>query len=129
MKRKRDKKGRFLPIHGGYSGQKKPSIQRYLTTVRRGLIFDLGGRDRISTAQWVLIDAVVNMLSVCRAIEDHVKDKIMSGDNLHPSLGNHYLAYRNSIRHHLTSLGIEMKDVYVPTLAEIIDNIEKDKKK
>lgn len=96
--------------------------------VRRGLISDLGGRDKMSTAQWVLVDAVVSMLSVTRAIESHVRDKIISGGGLHPSLGKNYLAYRNSIQRHLVVLGIEVKDLPAPTLAEIIDNIEAEKK-
>jgi hypothetical protein len=124
MNRKRDKKGRFLPIHGGYSQSNVPRIKRYLTSVRRCLIRDLGGKDRISTAQWILIDAVVNMLSVCRAVENHVKDRIMHGDDVAPSLGKSYLAYRNSIQRHLKDLGIDPKEYDSgPTLEDAIAEI------
>jgi len=103
--------------HGGYSflrteglPVKRRQIEIYLTAARRGMIDDLAkSEEDLSTAQVIIIDRTTCMLGVIRCIEEHVRNGVMKGENLSPSLKDSYLAYNNSIRLNLQSLGIKRK--------------------
>lgn len=86
-------------------------VERYLTTVREGLIQDLGPMEKdLTTAQLVLIDRITTKLGVVRCIEEYIRENtVMKGDRLSPSLRESYLAYNNSIRLDLAALGIDKR--------------------
>lgn len=89
-----------LPTHRAY-------LLRYLTDCRQGLINDLGGCERLSTGQTILIDRVIGKLGVSRLIEEHCKENgAIRGQELAPVLKQSYLAYSNSLRLDLLALGI-----------------------
>lgn len=114
-KKKRKKRGR-PPKHGGYSlltragelPENRKHVRDYLSSVREGLIQDLGPNEEdLTTAQKVLVDRVVSKLGIVRCIEEYIKEKgVFSEENLTSPLKNSYLAYNNSIRLDLQSLGI-----------------------
>lgn len=116
-KKGKSKRGRPSK-HGGYSllvkgelPENRKYIRRYLTSVREGLIQDLGPTEGdLTTAQIVLIDRIVTKLGVIRCIEEHIRENtVMTGDRLSTSLRESYLAYNNSIRLDLQALGIDSK--------------------
>lgn len=116
-KKGKSKRGRPSK-HGGYSllvkgelPENRKYIRRYLTSVREGLIQDLGPTEGdLTTAQIVLIDRVVTKLGVIRCIEEYIRENtVMTGDRLSTSLRESYLAYNNSIRLDLQALGIDSK--------------------
>jgi len=104
--------------HGGYSflsQGKLPAdrayIERYLTACRQGLIDDLGGDQSLSTAQAILIDRIISKLGISRCIEEFTRENsVMVGQELAPALKASYLAYSNSIRLDLITLGIDQNE-------------------
>lgn len=121
---------------GGYSflrtenlPVKRRHIESYLTAARQGMINDLGkGEENLSTGQIILIDRVVSMLGVTRCIEEFVREHaVMKGEELSPSLKSSYLAYNNSIRLNLQTLGIKRKVANGKTaLEDYISQINKE---
>lgn len=110
--------GRRTQKHGGYSylttGQLPESrtyILRYLMATREGIIRDLGPTENdLSTAQIVLIDRIVTKLGIIRCIEEHIRENsVMKGEELAPALKASYLAFNNSLRLDLQSLGLDVK--------------------
>lgn len=92
-----------LPIHRAY-------LLRYLTDCRQGLIDDLGGCERLSTGQTILIDRIIGKLGISRLIEEHTKETgAINGQELSPMLRASYLAYSNSLRLDLLALGMNEK--------------------
>jgi hypothetical protein len=121
--------------HGGYSlmvraGElpvKMTRIRAYLTQVRSGLVRDIAGQEEsLTTAQLVLIDRAVSLLSVIRTIESSLsEDGIMKGKALQPILQENYLAYSNSLRLILRELGVGKRAMgRAPTLAELVKTVE-----
>ena len=118
--RKKTKRGRPLK-HGGYSiivrqgelPENRKHVREYLNLVRDGIISDLGPTEEdLTTAQLVLIDRLVSLLSVVRMIEEYAKEKgAFTGDRLSESLRESYISYNNSIRLILDKLGIEKRVV------------------
>ena len=115
-RRKVTKKLGRPPKHGGYSyltkgilPENRRHVRKYLSEVRECLVADLGPEEKdLSTAQRILIDRITCKLGVLRCVEEFLKERsIMQGDELAPSLKNHYLAYSNSIRLDLVALGIK----------------------
>ena len=114
------KRGRPLK-HGGYSiivrqgdlPENRKQVREYLNKIRDGIISDLGPtEENLTTAQIVLIDRLVSLLSVVRMIEEYAKEKgAFSGDRLSESLRESYISYNNSIRLILDKLGIEKRVV------------------
>ena len=113
-------KSRGQPFkHGGYSlmvrrgslPEKMTRVRKYLGEVREGLVRDIAGREEdLTTAQLVLIDRAVSLLSVIRTIEYSLsEDGIMQGKDLQPILRENYLAYSNSLRLILRELGINKR--------------------
>ena len=110
------------------SEQERLRIMRYLTACRSGVIEDLGGEQALSTQKIILIDRLISMLGVVRAVEEHFKDDIMSPDgNLKPALQSSYLAYTNSCRLILCSLGLEKQTNSHLTVIEQIAAIDAEK--
>ena len=115
---KKLKRGGQKVKHGGYSflvkgelpGNRK-YILRYLSAAREQLIKDLGPTEQdLTVAQIIIIDRVVTKLGVIRCIEEHIREtSVMQGHKLAPSLRQSYLAYNNSIRLDLQSLGINKR--------------------
>lgn len=113
-----------LPTHRAY-------LLRYLTDCRQGLINDLGGSERLSTAQTILIDRVIGKLGISRLIEEHCKENgAIQKNRLAPILERSYLAFSNSLRLDLMALGINerMTDKALTPL-EYIDAFDKKKAK
>ena len=115
---KKLKRGGQKVKHGGYSflvkgelpGNRK-YILRYLSAAREQLIKDLGPTEQdLTVAQIIIIDRVVTKLGVIRCIEEHIREtSVMQGNKLAPSLRQSYLAYNNSIRLDLQSLGVHKR--------------------
>ncbi len=109
------------------SSEERLRVMRYLSGCREALILDLGPREEdLSAAKLILIDRLISLLGVTRGIEEHFKDNLFtpSGD-LQNALGSHYLAYSNSIRLILTTLGIERRAGKEPTIQDIIADFDK----
>ena len=103
--------------HYGYSflvtgemPQHRAYLLRYLTECRMGLIDDLGGPESMTTGQLIIVDRVISKLGVARLIEEHCRENgVFRDQQLAPPLKESYLAYSNSIRLDLQSLGIEKR--------------------
>lgn len=115
---KRLKRGGQRVKHGGYSflvkgelPENRKYILRYLTAARENLVRDLGPTEQdLTAAQIIIIDRIVTKLGVVRCIEEHIREtSVMDGHKLAPSLRQSYLAYNNSIRLDLQSLGINKR--------------------
>jgi hypothetical protein len=115
---KKLKRGGQKIKHGGYSflvkgelPENRKYVLRYLTAARENLIQDLGPTEQdLTAAQIILIDRVITKLGIVRCIEEHIREtSVMQGHNLAPSLRQSYLAYNNSIRLDLQSLGINKR--------------------
>jgi hypothetical protein len=112
--------------HGGYSlmvrrgslPEKMTRVRKYLSEVREGLVRDIAGQEEnLTTAQLVLIDRAVSLLSVIRTIEYSLSEKgIMEGTALQPILRENYLAYSNSLRLILRELGVDKRST-----ADVLD--------
>lgn len=118
-KKGKSKRGRPSK-HGGFSylvrgelPERRSYLREYLSTVREGLIQDLGPAEKdLTTAQVVLIDRITTKLGVVRCIEEYIREKgVMTGSRLSPSLRESYLAYNNSVRLDLQALGIDKRVV------------------
>ena len=104
--------------HGGYSylvtgklPEERKYILQYLTAARENLIRDIGPTEQdLTAAQIILIDRIVTKLGVIRCIEEHIRENsVMRGHDLAPCLRSSYLAYNNSVRLDLATLGINKK--------------------
>jgi len=111
--------GRRPRSHGGYSfltrgelPENRTHVLKYLMAAREGLIRDLGpSEENLSTAQIILIDRITSMLGIVRLMEEYIRERsVMVGAELAPCLKASYLAYNNSIRLDLVSLGLDRKD-------------------
>ena len=110
------KKGGRPPIHGAYSlmvragelPKRRTVLRAYLSQVRQGLIADLGPREEdLTTAQGVLVDRVVSLLSIVRCVEEHVRETgVFKGRELAPVLAKCYCTYSAELRRVLETLGI-----------------------
>lgn len=122
--------------HGGYayltSGEvpeTRPKIEKYLTSLREGLIRDLGPTEEdLTTAQLLLVNRIVTLAGVIRLIEEKAReDGIFKGEDLAPSLRQSFISYNNTLRLNLRELGIDKRvGDGVQTLEQII--AESDKK-
>ena len=102
--------------HGGFAylvSGKLPDyrryVEQYLTAAREGLISDLGGSEEgLTTAQIILIDRVISKIGILRCLEEFCFESgVMKGEDLNAPLKASYLAYSNSLRLDLQSLGID----------------------
>ncbi len=124
---KKLKRGGQKVKHGGYSflvkgelPENRKYILKYLSAARDQLVKDMGPTEQdLTAAQIIIIDRVVTKLGVVRCIEEHIREtSVMQGHKLAPSLRQSYLAYNNSIRLDLQSLGINKR------AEEVIDPIK-----
>jgi len=116
------------PKHGGYSInlrdaelKKHPRIRRYLEETREGLVRDVAGREEdLSEQQRILIDRIINKLSIMRLIEVYIekygafrRDRLRKHQvlELEPALGQNYLAFSNSVDRAIKILGISKRKV------------------
>ena len=114
------------PKHGAFSimvaktdlPENRKYVQRYLREAREGLIKDLGGREQnLTQAQLILIDRAIAKLGIIRCVEEYCKETgIFQDGKLAHVLRDNYLAYTNSLRLDLQTLGVEGKKT-----EEIID--------
>jgi len=92
--------------------ERQPRIRAYLSSIREGLIRDLGPREEdLTTAQLALVNHTISKLGVLRLIEEHVQGHgIFKMDgSLDPALGKFWLAASNSLRLDLLALGIHTR--------------------
>ena len=96
MKKKKIKREGGKIKHGGYSfivrgklPEHRRYLLRYLSSVREGLIRDLGPTEAdLTTAQMLLIDRITTKTGILRCIEEHIRENsVMVGSNLAPALG------------------------------------------
>jgi len=127
--------------HGAYSliaqGEilkQHPFLRRYLRAVHLGLVNDLGGPARLTTAQNLLIDGVIAKLAVIKSCEIYLgKTGIIDGAvlrrervlALQPVLKESYLAFQNSMQRALDLLGIKLSDIETPLVLKLLEEENK----
>lgn len=136
-KKPKKRKPQIRRGHGAYSyltsgkvPETRPKVEKYLTSLREGLIRDLGPTEQdLTTAQLLLVNRIVTLAGVIRLIEEKAReDGIFKGDDLTPSLRQSYISYNNTVRLTLRELGIDKRvGDGVQTLEQII--AESDEKK
>ena len=97
---------------GGEIPERMTRVRLYLDETRAGLVRDVAGREEdLSTAQRVIIDRTMGLLSVLRCIEESLSEQgIMRGSVLAPILRENYLSYQNAVRLNLAALGINRRE-------------------
>jgi hypothetical protein len=114
--------------HGGYTflttgrlPEHRREVERYLTMARQGLVLDLGPDEAdLTTAELILVDRVICKLGLLRCVEEHVREtSVLDGHDLAPALRSSYLAYSNSVRLDLQTLGISRKVLEPESVEEI----------
>ncbi len=118
----------------------KRRIERLLSEFRAGVVEELGGEDRITAAQSVLIEATLRGYGVILLADLYVgkvgifrEDKAAEGVlELQPVLGQSFLAYTNNIRLNLAALfpgGLSQRIEEGLTLAAVLkENAERKEK-
>jgi len=125
---RRDKKGRFLPVHSGFAGVKPIKIRRLVEYYRSGFISDSGGIDRIPIAKLILIDRTCSLLGIILCFEDHIrKNFIMEGLEVLPLLRDHYTRYVGILERHLKLIGFDLEDLPPLELSTIIKEVKLEK--
>jgi len=141
-KEKRKNRGGRPAKHGGYSlvagnlAQQYPHLQQYLREVREGLIEHLGGEDKLTTPQELLVNSIVSKLTITRLIEIFVERtspfdlEQLKHDPavlvLQPALGISYLSFCNSIDKALERLGLRKEDL-PPKDIDLVEYVEQTK--
>jgi len=120
---RRKKHGAYSYLASGQVPESRRYIEKYLSAAREQLIKDLGPTEQdLTAAQIIIIDRVITKLGIIRLIEEYCREKqeIFQGSSgrLLPALSNNYLAYNNSVRLDLQSLGINKR------VEEIINPID-----
>lgn len=124
-KTKGKNKGGRPPVHGAFSLLTRASIDElpkrrrylrpYLTDCREGWIHDLGGEERLTTSQRVLVDRAVTFLGAIRLVEEHMKEKgLFPGGLLNAGLTQHYLAWNRALTECMKLLGIDRRPAEAP---------------
>ena len=125
------------------SGQVNPSIrgfrriQRYLREIKRDLVADLGGPERLTAAQEILVEGTIQAYGVLLLAGAYTsKHSILRPDaiargiiELQPVLGKQYIAFLNVIRMNLVVLGLDRKkgdDLTPEALRGLIEGEAKD---
>jgi hypothetical protein len=107
------------PKHGGYSllvkrgelPERRTYLRQYLEDVRMGLVQDVAGDESgLTTAQQILIDRTIGLLSVLRCIEESLaEDGVIQGGVLAAVLRESYISYQNTTRLNLVALGLDKR--------------------
>jgi len=136
-KKQKSKVGRPIK-HGAYSlilkegelPENRRYIREYLIETRKGIILDLGGEESLTTAKVVLVDRAISLLSICRVIEEWVRENgVFTGRRLQPVLSI-YLSFLNQLRSTLLCLGLERaKTEEILTPLELAKEIDEEKAK
>jgi hypothetical protein len=87
----------------------RTTTARMLRQIREDLAADAGGEAALSNREKMLIDRSASILLICSSIETWAfsqKDLLTNGA-LPDVLSGHYLAYANSLRLNLVSLGLK----------------------
>jgi hypothetical protein len=98
-------------VRAGELPQRRTLLRAYLTEIREGLISDIAGSEpELTTAQRVLVDRAISLLSVLRCVEEHVRETgVFKGKELAPVLLKSYCTYSAELRRTLEMLGIKGK--------------------
>ena len=85
-------------------------LKRYLVEVREGLVADLGGEERMTTAQKVLVNSAISKVGILRLFEEHLREHgLMKNGELDAVLTKAYCVFDNSLRLSLAALGIQKR--------------------
>ena len=114
------KKGRPI-IHGGYSvrpprelisGRGGKRLRLYVNRIRGQIAEDLGGEDRMTGGQLLVLDRVTSKLLLIRLIELYITEAgpWEKPGTLRPVLAGPYLAFSRSLLDDLRLLGIERRE-------------------
>jgi len=105
----KERHGGYSYLHGGKLPRNRKHVLRCLIAARAGLVKDLGpAEEALTTSQILLVDKLINLLGVTRCMEEYAKEKgVMKGGHLLPCLQKQYLAYVNSARLILVTLGLD----------------------
>jgi len=124
--------------HGAYSGtirkrysDKRTSEGRQLYAILEGLKADLGGADKLTAAQCLILEGIRSKLIVLLQIgkyADHQVSLINVRGELLPCLGRNYTGYSEALRRDLEALTAmaSKKPSRIPTIEEIVAKGEKE---
>jgi hypothetical protein len=119
-----------LMVQAGELPKRRTYLRGFLTSVREGLIKDLGPAEAdLTTAQRVTLDRAISKLCIIRVIEEFVKEEgVFRGGMLSPVLAKSYITYCESLERSLRALGIDKRvgDELLDPLA-VAAEIDKDK--
>jgi len=123
------KHGGYLFLHTGELPPEKHHIELKLNRTRQGLIDTLGGDERVSDGQLILIDQITQFTGFLDLIHLFLKQGssppfYLKGGRLHvqPALSTFYLACANSISRNIERLGLNKQRVRkIPELREYIE--------
>jgi hypothetical protein len=117
-------------VRAGELPKRRTCLRAYLSSVREGLIRDLAvSEEGLTTAQGVLVDRVVSLLSIVRCIEEHTRETgVFKGRELAPVLAKSYCTYSAELRRVMETLGIRSTTAdRVLTPLEIAAEIDREK--
>lgn len=108
------KRGEIKPTVRGFK-----QLRKHTRDMKMALAEDLGGRENLTAAQEILINATVEAYGVILIATSYCKKAgVIRPDlaekniiELQPVLGSQYLAFTNTIRHNLLALGLERKNI------------------
>ena len=106
------KAGKISPSVRGFR-----RIQRYLREIKSDLVTDLGGPERLTAAQEILVEGTIQAYGVLLLAGAYTsKHSILRPDavskgiiELQPVLGKQFIAFLNVIRMNLAALGLERR--------------------
>lgn len=103
------KHGAFSLLATGNLPEHRRYLERYLTSMRKGLISDLGPTEAdLSHAQLIMVSEAISKLGVLRCVQEFIREKgVFEGGKLQPILAQHYLSWANSLRADLALLGLK----------------------
>jgi hypothetical protein len=103
--------GYSVLVKRGELPERRTYLRQYLEGARAGIVKDVGGDESgLTTAQTILIDRTIGLLSVLRCIEESLaEDGVIQGGVLAPVLQTAYISYQNTCRLNLVALGLDKR--------------------
>jgi hypothetical protein len=97
----------------GMATHRPVEIVKFLSEMRARLISDRArSEDELSAAQLILIDRIISKVGIIRGIEEYIRrEGIFVNGDLRPILKENYLAWTNSLRRDLESLGLKKEEL------------------
>lgn len=114
-KQPRTRTGAFSSVKAISSMDKRTREARSLKRTIDDLTEHLGGHDKVSSPQLLLIRTCAVLVMRLEAIIDRYL-----AENASDTCDKHFIAFQNSLRHNLQALGMERPKEQAPTLAKYL---------